>query len=84
MGTVIETASAIFHRNHQGAGVPLGRDGHRAVGIFRRSQIVQAATFNFTVYLIVAIIFLLLTIPMSRFVDWLVARDRRRHLAGAR
>jgi polar amino acid transport system permease protein len=55
-----------------------------AVEIFRRSQIVQAATFNFTVYLIVAIIFLLLTIPMSRFVDWLVARDRRRHLAGAR
>ncbi len=55
-----------------------------AVEIFRRAQIVQAATFNFTVYLIVAIIFLLLTIPMSRFVDWLVARDRKRQVAGAR
>jgi polar amino acid transport system permease protein len=52
--------------------------------IFRRAQIVQAATFNYTPYVIVAVIFLLLTIPMSRFVDWLVARDRRRQMAGAR
>ncbi len=29
-------------------------------------------------------IFLVLTIPMARFVDWLVARDRRRQVAGAR
>ena len=28
--------------------------------------------------------FLALTIPLSRFVDWLVARDRKRQLAGAR
>lgn len=55
-----------------------------AVEIFRRAQIVQAAEFNFTPYLIVAVIFLLLTIPMSRFVDWLVARDRKRQMAGAR
>ncbi|MFV2064235.1 MAG: amino acid ABC transporter permease [Chloroflexota bacterium] len=55
-----------------------------AVEIFRRAQIVQAAEFNFTVYLIVAVIFLAVTIPMSRFVDWLVARDRRRQMAGAR
>jgi len=27
---------------------------------------------------------LLLTIPMARLVDWLVARDRRRYLAGDR
>jgi hypothetical protein len=31
-----------------------------------------------------AVLFLLLTIPMARLVDWLVARDRRRYLAGAR
>ncbi len=55
-----------------------------AVEIFRRAQIVQAAEFNFTPYLIVAVIFLLLTIPMSRFVDWLVARDRKRQMAGSR
>jgi hypothetical protein len=30
------------------------------------------------------VLFLLLTIPMARLVDWLVARDRRRYLAGAR
>ena len=50
--------------------------------IFRRAQIVQAAEFNFTPYLIVSVIFLAVTIPMSRFVDWLVARDRRRQMAG--
>ena len=55
-----------------------------AIEIFRRAQIVQAAEFNFTPYVIVAVIFLLLTIPMSRFVDWLVARDRKRQMAGAR
>jgi polar amino acid transport system permease protein len=54
------------------------------VEIFRRAQIAQAATFNFTPYLIVAAIFLALTIPMSRFVDWLVARDRQRQMAGSR
>jgi polar amino acid transport system permease protein len=55
-----------------------------AVEAFRRAQIIQSATFNFTPYLITAVIFLLLTIPMARFVDWLVARDRRRYLAGTR
>jgi polar amino acid transport system permease protein len=55
-----------------------------AVEVFRRAQIIQAAEFNFTPYLITAVIFLVLTIPMARFVDWLVARDRRRQLAGAR
>jgi polar amino acid transport system permease protein len=55
-----------------------------AVEIFRRAQIVVAAEFDFTPYLIVSFIFLALTIPMSRFVDWLVARDRNRQMAGAR
>jgi polar amino acid transport system permease protein len=54
------------------------------VEAFRRAQIIQAAEFNYTPYLIVAAVFLLLTIPMSRFVDWLVARDRKRQMAGAR
>jgi len=55
-----------------------------AVEIFRRAQIIVAAEFDFTPYLIVSFIFLALTIPMSRFVDWLVARDRNRQMAGAR
>ena len=40
------------------------------------AQIRQAATFNSTPYVITAIIFLLLTIPMARLVDWLVRRER--------
>ena len=55
-----------------------------AVEAFRRAQIIQSAEFNFTPYLVTAVIFLALTIPMARFVDWLVARDRRRQVAGAR
>lgn len=54
------------------------------IEVFRRAQIGNAATFNFTPFLIAALIFLLLTIPMARFVDWLVARDRKRHMAGTR
>ena len=51
---------------------------------FRRAQIENAATFDFTPYLVSALLFLVLTIPLARFVDWLLARDRRRRLAGAR
>jgi polar amino acid transport system permease protein len=51
---------------------------------FRQAQILNAATFDFTPYLVSALLFLLLTIPLARFVDWLVSRDRRRQLAGAR
>ncbi len=52
------------------------------VEAFRQSQIEVAATFNYTPYLATALIFVLLTIPMARFTDWLVARDKRRQLAG--
>jgi len=54
------------------------------VEAFRRAQIIASANFNFTPYLVSALLFLLLTIPMARLVDWLVARDRRRYQAGAR
>ena len=52
------------------------------VEAFRQSQIKVAATFNFTPYLATALLFILLTIPLARLTDWLVARDRRRQLAG--
>ena len=42
-----------------------------------------AATFNYTPYLCTALLFVLLTIPMARLTDWLIARDRKRQLAGA-
>jgi polar amino acid transport system permease protein len=51
------------------------------VEAFRQSQIESAAAFNYTPYLATALLFLLLTIPLTRFTDWLVARDRRRQLA---
>ena len=54
------------------------------VEVFRAAQIRQAATFNFTPYVITAIIFIALTIPMARLVDWLVRREARRASAGAR
>jgi polar amino acid transport system permease protein len=54
------------------------------VEIFRTAQIKQAATFNFTPYLAVALVFLVVTFPLARIVDWLVARDRSRAAAGAR
>jgi polar amino acid transport system permease protein len=57
------------------------------VEIFRQSQIRQAGAFNFTPYLATALIFLLVTIPLARVVDWLLAREgsgRGRGLAGVR
>jgi polar amino acid transport system permease protein len=51
------------------------------VEAFRQSQIEVAASFNFTPYLATALLFILLTIPLARLTDWLVARDRRRQLA---
>jgi polar amino acid transport system permease protein len=48
------------------------------VEIFRTTQIKQSAHFNFTPYVATALVFLVLTIPLARLTDWLVARDRRR------
>ena len=47
---------------------------------FRQSQIEVAASFNYTPYLATALIFVLLTIPLARLTDWLIARERRRRL----
>lgn len=47
------------------------------VDLFNRAQIRQSATFNYTPYLVAALIFLVLTIPLARLTDWLVARDAR-------
>ena len=53
------------------------------VEAFRQSQIESAGAFNHTPYLATALLFLLLTIPLTRFTDWLIARNRRRELARA-
>ena len=52
------------------------------VEAFRQSQIDVAGTFNYTPYICTAILFLLITVPLTRFTDWLIARDRRKQLAG--
>jgi len=51
------------------------------VEAFRQAQIAESANFNFTPYLCASLLFLLLTIPLARFTDWLIERDRRRFLA---
>jgi len=52
------------------------------VEAFRQSQIDVAGSFNYTPYIATAIIFIALTVPMARFTDWLIARDKRRQQAG--
>jgi polar amino acid transport system permease protein len=51
--------------------------------IFRQTQIRVQATFNFTPYLVTALVFLVVTIPLARFTDWLVAREHDRRYAAA-
>lgn len=51
------------------------------VEAFRQSQIEVASNFNFTPYLVTAMLFILLTIPLARFTDWLIVRERKRQLA---
>jgi polar amino acid transport system permease protein len=52
------------------------------VEAFRQAEIAQAANFNFTPLIVVALFFIALTVPLARFTDWLIERDRRRLLAG--
>ena len=52
-----------------------------AVEAFNQSQIDVDATFNFTPYLAAAFLFVAITIPLARFTDWLILRDRRRRQA---
>jgi polar amino acid transport system permease protein len=52
-----------------------------AIEAFNQSNIDSSATFNFTSYLVAALLFVAITIPLARFTDWLIARDRRRRQA---
>jgi polar amino acid transport system permease protein len=49
----------------------------------RAAQIYAAEQFNYGSYVVAAILFVLMTIPLARFTDHLVERDRRRRQAGA-
>jgi polar amino acid transport system permease protein len=52
------------------------------IEVFRASQIESSARFNFTPFMVTALIFLLVTIPLARLTDYLLAREQRRRAAG--
>jgi polar amino acid transport system permease protein len=52
-----------------------------AIEAFNQSTIDVDASFNFTPYLAAALLFVAITIPLARFTDHLIARDRRRRQA---
>jgi len=51
------------------------------IDAFNQAQIDSAATFTYGAYLAAAALFVAITIPLARFTDWLIARDRRRRQA---
>ncbi|MDH3249588.1 MAG: ABC transporter permease subunit [Acidimicrobiia bacterium] len=44
----------------------------------REAQIITARSFNYTPYVITAVLFLLISVPVARFADWYAERDRER------
>ncbi len=52
------------------------------IEVLRRAQIDASFSFNYTPYVAAALIFIALTIPMTRFADWVQARSMRRRRAG--
>jgi polar amino acid transport system permease protein len=47
------------------------------VEVLRRAQIETSRDFNYTHYVVAAVLFLCLSIPLTRLTDWLLARERR-------
>ncbi|MFI6448685.1 amino acid ABC transporter permease [Kitasatospora sp. NPDC050543] len=48
------------------------------------AKIITAHSFNYTPYVVAALVFIALTIPLTRFTDWITARmNRRQHQGGA-
>jgi polar amino acid transport system permease protein len=47
----------------------------------READIYNAKTFNYTSYVVAAVLFLLISVPVARFTDWYTERDRRRRQA---
>jgi polar amino acid transport system permease protein len=48
----------------------------------RAAQIYGSSRFNYSSYVVAAILFILITIPLARFTDQLIERERRRRSAG--
>jgi len=49
---------------------------------FLQGQIYQSTQFNFTALVGVALCFLIITVPQTRFADWMVARRRAKQQSG--
>jgi polar amino acid transport system permease protein len=54
-----------------------------AIETTKAAEIYSDTKFNYSSYVIAAALFLILTIPLARFTDRTIERDRRRRLAGA-
>ncbi len=54
-----------------------------AIEANQAAQIFGSTVFNYSSFTVAALLFLVLTIPMARFTDRLIARDRQRRLAGS-
>jgi len=54
-----------------------------AIEANQAAQIYSSTVFNYSSFTVAAILFLILTIPLARFTDRLIDRDRQRRLAGA-
>jgi polar amino acid transport system permease protein len=48
-----------------------------------QATIIQQGDFNFTPLVALSVIFIAITIPQARFVDWLIARDQRKRQTDA-
>ncbi len=53
------------------------------VEALRAAQIIVYDKFNYTPYVIAALFFIALTIPLARFTDWLTARQERQRSMGS-
>jgi polar amino acid transport system permease protein len=53
-----------------------------SVDALQQANINSAADFNYTPYVVAALFFVALTIPLARFTDWLILRELRRRQAG--
>ena len=53
------------------------------IEVVQAGRDIQAETFNSSALTLGAILFLLVTIPLARIVDWLIAREQRRVERGA-
>ncbi|MFF8315409.1 amino acid ABC transporter permease [Streptomyces lydicus] len=53
-----------------------------AVDAVYAAQIIAGRDFNFTPYVVAGLVFVALTIPMTRFTDWITSRTDRRRAQG--